>query len=294
MSPSVELESPTSAIRMPSVATRQTGSSFVPLAGSPPNAGNRVVTGPNLKSGPGTRPRAASKSGGGGGGLKFLLAAAAGVFAVASFGPQFGVRVPYVSDFLDSSTGAPKKSNGRQTASENAPGSAAPAAPPVARAVAQAPKGIKVVLNVLGSDASAKILIAGNPVDPNAPEAVVPFDTALEISIERPNYKPFKKQFVLESTQLKDNPQYVMDVRLEPVKFGTVSIKSTPSAEATIIAAAGGKSYAVQTPVGDLMLEPGTYSIQLLNSVLGMSKSVKVVVVEGKSVNLEEKLDINR
>jgi hypothetical protein len=85
-----------------------------------------------------------------------------------------------------------------------------------------------------------------------------------------------------------------MDVPLEPLAYGLLSLSSTPSADVTIreVGSSSGKPWVMKTPVESLKVAVGTYQIRLVNDVLGMEKELTIKIEEGKSVREDVRLDV--
>jgi hypothetical protein len=94
----------------------------------------------------------------------------------------------------------------------------------------------------------------------------------------------------LDSRQMNGLREWLMDVQLEPSRFGFLTIHTTPSANATIMF--DGIPWTKKTPIEDEKIPVGEYSIKLSNEVLGMEKTIKVSIQEGKAVNIDERLEI--
>ena len=153
-------------------------------------------------------------------------------------------------------------------------------------------KSILLRLNLTPGGGGATISVNGRPVDGSNPMLVVPLDAPLELSADRSGYRPFKREFVLESRQMNGLKEWLMDVSMEPVQFGFLTVHTTPSADATILL--DGKPWVKKTPIENEKLPVGTYNIRLSNEVLGMEKTITVQVQEGKSVTKDERLDLMR
>jgi hypothetical protein len=115
-------------------------------------------------------------------------------------------------------------------------------------------------------------------------------DTPLNLQIDSPGYKLFKKEFTLESRQLNGLREWPMEIALEAGHFGTITIHTVPSADVTMII--NGVAWKRKTPVENEKIPVGTYIVQLSNDILGMEKSISVNIDEGKMVNVEERLVI--
>ncbi len=84
--------------------------------------------------------------------------------------------------------------------------------------------------------------------------------------------------------------EWLMDISLDPLRFGYLTIRTTPSADASIMIE--GSKWKKKTPIENEKLPIGSYSIQLSNEVLGMEKTVSVSIVEGKAITIDERLEI--
>lgn len=153
-----------------------------------------------------------------------------------------------------------------------------------------ADKSILLKLNISPGGGSGTILVSGRAVDANNPVVQVPLDAPLEITIDRPGFKPFRREFTLESRRVNGLKEWLEDVPLEPISFGFLTIHTTPSADATIML--DGNPWKKKTPIENEKLPVGRYSIRLVNDVLQMEKTVEVSIEEGKSVNIDERLEI--
>lgn len=151
-------------------------------------------------------------------------------------------------------------------------------------------KSIMLRINVTPAGRSLVISVNGKSVDISNPVVPVPLDAPLELTVERPDYKPFKREFVLESKQVNGLKEWLMDVQMEPSKYGFLTIHTTPSADAMIMI--DGAPWKRKTPIENEKLPVGSYSIHLVNDVLGMEKNVNISIQEGKSFNIDERLEI--
>ncbi|MGK5081859.1 serine/threonine-protein kinase [Bdellovibrionota bacterium FG-1] len=153
-------------------------------------------------------------------------------------------------------------------------------------------KSILLRLNVTPGGGGASVMLNGRPVDTSNPAVIVALDAPLELVAERGGYRSFKREFVLEARQVNGLKEWLMDVPMEPVSFGFLTVHSTPSADATILL--DGKPWVRKTPIENEKFPVGTYSIRLNNDVLGMEKTITVQIQEGKAVNRDEHLDLMR
>ncbi|MGK5089957.1 serine/threonine-protein kinase [Bdellovibrionota bacterium FG-2] len=238
------------------------------------------------------------------GSRKIALLAAVGAVGVVLFGPQYGIRVPVVSDLVDSmvpsksgvkhATSAPVTEPvgepERSTASVSK--SAVPVGAPAGAQEALIPgKSLLLRLNVVPGAEGTQIMLGGVVIDNKNPSRIVSLDSPLELVVDRPGFKPLKREFVLESRQYGGLQEWSMDVALEPQRVGFLTIHTTPSAEANI-SLEGKLLFVKKTPFEQEKMPAGALSIRLVNSVLGMEKTVQVVVEEGKITNLDERLEV--
>ncbi|MEK6705848.1 MAG: serine/threonine-protein kinase [Bdellovibrionota bacterium] len=153
-------------------------------------------------------------------------------------------------------------------------------------------KMVMLRLNVTPGGQTPKMLLNGNPVDPANPVVEVNLDTPLELLVQKNGYKSFTSQFVLDSRQVGSAKEWLKDVQLEPLTFGFLSIKSTPSADAIIMIE--GKPWVKKTPMENEKLPIGTYNIRLVNELLGMEKTITVSIEEDRAVNIDTRLEVSR
>ena len=156
--------------------------------------------------------------------------------------------------------------------------------------LAASDKGILLRINVTPAGGNLKISINGNSLDVSNPNIRVPLDSPLELSIDRLGFKPLRREFVLESRQVGALKEYPIEIQLEPIHFGYLTIHTTPSADVTIMV--DGSPWKHKTPIENEKFPIGTYTIQLSNEVLGMEKNVTATVEEGKLVTIDTRLEI--
>lgn len=151
-------------------------------------------------------------------------------------------------------------------------------------------KSILLRLNITPGGGQPVITVGGKPVNPDFPVVLVALDSPLELVADRNGFRSLRREFVLESRQLGGMKEWAMDVQMEPVQFGFLTVHTTPSADATIVL--DGRPWVKKTPIEQEKLPIGTYSIKLANEVLGMEKIVTVTIQEGKVANIDERLEI--
>lgn len=176
---------------------------------------------------------------------------------------------------------------------------------PANTAGVQGDRLVKTIALRLGSipaidPANATVTVNGKPVDFSKGPFVVNMDETVELVVERQGYKPVRREFVIDSRQVQGAREYAMDVALEPLKFGFVTIRTTPSSDAILSLRDGvrtpssEKPLTLKTPFENQKIPIGTYQVRMVNEVLGLEKTVTISVQEGRSITLEEALPLRR
>lgn len=239
--------------------------------------------------------------------IKKLLVPVAAVLALAIFGPEFGVRIPILSDLFDSqpqhSNTAKKeaKMNEGSHQETNAPTGTAPASSPAGSIDPKKPS-VPLVLKITPED-NVTLTINGQPL--TSSNTFVPLDTPLEIAASRPGYKTRRTEFAYDSKIVATNQEQTLEIHLEPEHPAYLTLRTTPSADMIIITEGSIRNPASQvpivvsqqkwshgTPLEDEMIPAGKYTLLLKNTVLGMQKQIQVEIEEGQRLNLNEKLEV--
>lgn len=204
---------------------------------------------------------------------------------ISYVGPKFGIYIPILSNLVSpgGSEAALEKSTTSSGQSERASASDTSFS-------IEGDNTIQLKLNISPIGDGVKILLNNKPLNPMDPSARVSLDAPLELSIQQAGFKPVTREFVLDSKQMNGLKEWAMDVTLEPLHFGFLTIRTIPSADAT--AKIGNIIWKRKTPIQHEKMPNGTYTIELKNSVLGMEKLVTVTIEEGKSTNIDERLEI--
>ncbi|MCM2277801.1 MAG: serine/threonine protein kinase [Oligoflexia bacterium] len=156
----------------------------------------------------------------------------------------------------------------------------------------QAANGEKTVLLRLEISPPGRpaILINGKRLDPDFPVLQVPLDTPLELTAERGGYKAIRREFVLEESKYAGQREVRMELAMELVEFGFLTLRSTPSADASLML--DGHPWVRRTPIQNEKLPVGSYTVKLTNEVLGMEKTLLVNIQDGKVVEMDVRLEI--
>jgi serine/threonine protein kinase len=254
---------------------------------------NRERTTPDLraKSQENIKPDSAGSS------RRPLLIIIAASLLVILFGPDFGVEIPYIHS-------AKEEVSGEQTREVRVPEEQARAE----RAVAQQtpdpvpPNTILMRVNVAPVAEGAEIWLNGERLAQHDAFIRVPLDAPLDLRVQRESFQPLRREFVLASREVRGLSEWMVDVELEPIHFGYLTIYSTPSARAYIRGidqqsrsiASEEKPWILGTPLEKRQFPAGTYEVHLKNEILGMEKTVVIQVKSGQLVRVDEKLDIVR
>jgi hypothetical protein len=157
----------------------------------------------------------------------------------------------------------------------------------------QSDRMIRLRLQITPSGGSGTITLNGRSVDFSRPVMDVPLDSPLELVVEKPGYRSLRREFAIDSRQVGSMTEWQTEVALEPSRFGYLSLRTTPTAEAVIIV--DGAKWVRKTPINNEKLPVGNYTVRLVNEVLGMEKTVEVSIQENRYVTIEDvRLEIKR
>ena len=172
-----------------------------------------------------------------------------------------------------------------------APNAAAEVVVSAAAVVGIPGKSVLLKLNISPGGIAPEVTLQGASFD-RAKGALVLLDAPLELNAVRAGYKPLRKEFTLESRMYGSQPEVLLDVAMEPIHFGFLTLRSTPTADAVI--SIDGEEWHKKTPFESEVLPLGRYKITLKNSSLGMGKVIEVDISEGKVSSVEERLEVQR
>ena len=117
----------------------------------------------------------------------------------------------------------------------------------------------------------------------------VPVGEPLEIIVDRPGFITYRKEFTLREDEVASSKEWSLDVKLEPMVYGTLSISTRPSvADVRIVNLDQGtrglaqEPVILKTPVYQEKLPAGHYNITVRNDLLSVEKTFQVEVQEGK------------
>ncbi|NDG83789.1 MAG: serine/threonine protein kinase [Proteobacteria bacterium] len=139
-----------------------------------------------------------------------------------------------------------------------------------------------------GNFSSIRAVLNSNPVDISQGSVPAVVGEPLELVIERPGFVTYRKEFTIKETDLNDQKEYSMEVKLEPMVYGTLTLSTVPElADVTIINLDQGssgnsqKSVVLKTPVYQEKLPVGHYKVMIRNDLLGVEKSFQIEIKEG-------------
>ncbi len=130
-------------------------------------------------------------------------------------------------------------------------------------------KTIYLRLNVVPLGNKTLIAINGKQLTGKLPGTIVNLDSPLELTVDTPGYKPLRREFVLDSKQVSGLAEWLVDVQLDPIQFGFITIHTTPSADAACsiikVASSTGKlsECSVDLETYCLRFFPSTHSIAI-------------------------------
>lgn len=149
---------------------------------------------------------------------------------------------------------------------------------------------IALRLNLFPKGAGTRVRINGRELSSDRAAVSIRPDVPVVVEVSRPGYFSYRREFVVRADEAPASREWPMDITLEPQRFGFLTIRTTPSADA--IFAIEGMRVKERTPLEKRKIPVGTYHIRLVNDVLGMEKVVTVQVQDGRAVTLEERLQI--
>ena len=110
----------------------------------------------------------------------------------------------------------------------------------------------------------------------------------LSLVIERPGFVTYRKEFSVHDTDLNEAKETAIEVKLEPMVYGLLSVSTHPSiADVTIVnidrqPAEVSKPMVFKTPINQEKLQAGNYRITIQNELLGVEKVMNVEIKNGK------------
>jgi hypothetical protein len=128
-----------------------------------------------------------------------------------------------------------------------------------------------------------------SPLDLSQGSVLVPVGEPIEVVVDRPGFTGFRKDFTIKEAELKDTHEYLLDVKLEPLVFGTFTLSTIPElADVSILNLDQGQggigqksSLILKTPIYQEKLPVGNYKVIIKNETLGVEKTFQIEIKEG-------------
>lgn len=209
------------------------------------------------------------------GGILKLAVGVAGIGAAAFYGYQHFQQ---------------KQATAVQATQQAASQAAQPSVPVSTGKVAQ----LKLQVFPDGDFARTKVTVNSQSFSLEKGFAEIPVGEPLSLVIERPGFVTYRKEFTVQDSDLNESKESLMDVKLEPMVYGILSISTRPSvADVTIVnidrqPAEATKPIIFKTPLAQEKLQAGNYRITVKNELLGVEKVMTVEIKEGKETVLTD------
>ena len=150
-----------------------------------------------------------------------------------------------------------------------------------------------------GDLSKTKVTVNSQPIDLNSNKIDVPMGELIEVSVERSGFISYRKEFTIKESEAGDAKEWNLDVKLEPMVYGTITLSTKPAlADVTIVSldqrspASSARPLVLKTPIYREKLPAGSYKVIIKNEVLGVEKTFQVEIKEGKEENfLDLQLD---
>ena len=150
---------------------------------------------------------------------------------------------------------------------------------------------VRIKLFPDGNLSNVRAVLNSSPVDVSQGIVPVGVGEPLELVVERPGFVTFRKEFTIKESDLNESKEFSLDVKLEPMVYGTLTLSTVPElADVTIVNLDQGssgnsqKSVVLKTPVYQEKLPVGHYKVLIKNELLGVEKSFQIEIKEGDRV----------
>ncbi len=139
-----------------------------------------------------------------------------------------------------------------------------------------------------GDLSKTRISVNSAPFDLNKGFIKLNIDEPVELVIERQGFVTYRKEFTVKQGDLSPSREFVMDVKLDPMVYGTFTLSTQPEiADVSIVNLDQGtsgnssKPLLLKTPVYQEKLPVGHYRVTVRNETLNVEKSFQIEVKEG-------------
>jgi len=141
-----------------------------------------------------------------------------------------------------------------------------------------------------GDYAKTRVLINSQAYDLEKGVGEIPVGEPLSMVVERQGFVTYRKEFTVQEGELNAQREASLDVKLEPMVYGLLSLSTRPSmADVTIVnldhsSSEKAKPIVFKTPINQEKLQAGNYRIMIQNELLGVEKSINVTIKEGSEM----------
>jgi hypothetical protein len=142
-----------------------------------------------------------------------------------------------------------------------------------------------------GDFSKTRITLNSSPMDLSKGFMKISLDEPLEVVIERPGFVTYRKQFTVKQGDLSPTRDFVLDVKLDPMVYGTFTLSTQPEiADVSIVNLDQGtsgnssKPLILKSPVYQEKLPVGHYRVTVRNETLNVEKSFQIEIKEGDRV----------
>ena len=139
-----------------------------------------------------------------------------------------------------------------------------------------------------GDISHTRVTVNSAPYDLATGTGPVSVGDLVAIVVERPGFVTFHKEFTIKASELIDDRDYNLDVKLEPMVYGTFTLSTQPEvADVTIINLDQGSSgeserpVVLKTPIYQEKLPVGHYKVIVKNELLNVEKVFQIEIKEG-------------
>ncbi len=147
---------------------------------------------------------------------------------------------------------------------------------------------VKIRLFPDGNLSHTRLTLNSAPFDFNKGSMPISIGELVTLVVDRPGFVTFRKEFTVKEAELGENKEYFLDVKLEPMVYGTLTLSTQPEvADVTIISLDQGtsgntqKPVVLKTPIYQEKLPVGHYKVIVKNELLNVEKVFQVEVKEG-------------
>jgi hypothetical protein len=139
-----------------------------------------------------------------------------------------------------------------------------------------------------GDYSKTRVMVNSAPFDMTKGMSKINLDEPMEVVVERPGFVTFRKEFTVKQGDLNGARDFVLDVKLDPMVYGTFTLSTQPEiADVSIVnldqGASGNSSkpLILKSPIYQEKLAVGHYRVTIRNEALNVEKSFQIEIKEG-------------